>query len=370
MATRISEQDNGVAVYQVTDEPLKKSNIYCELPYCSADSRVFVYARQNPAHAPNSTEYVICQFGTWEEFVGGRGLGGPAMTHQGIFYYRRMAGEVAQELVRLDLSTGRSEVIYTWPEGLKPRGLGTISPGERYYAYGVTISYAPMMFGTEVVDLKGGSRAIIHTDPYICNPHTQFEPGKGEQVMVQHNRGCEFLPDGTRVKLVGEEGATEFLLDVPGGQVTRLQVGKPHTTPITGHEAWIGGTKEILLSVRAEGEFAPEKGNLVAVKAGAPARVVSRGYRFNHVGTSPCGRFFFCDDWQEASKLVVGSIRTGKNTVVCEAHTSRQQEQDTHGHPYLSPDLKWLVFNSDRSGRPEIHVASVPGEIIAGLEKE
>jgi hypothetical protein len=201
-----------------------------------------------------------------------------------------MAGEAAQELVRLDLSTGRSEVIYAWPEGLKPRGLGTMSPGERYYAYGVTISYAPQMFGTEVVDLKAGTRAIIHTDPYTCNPHTQFEPSDGKQVMVQHNRGCEFLPDGTRVKLVGEEGATEFLLDVPSGEVTRLQVGEPYTTPITGHEAWIGDTKEILLSVRAEGDYAPEKGNLVAVKAGAPARTVSSGYRVNHVGTSPCGR--------------------------------------------------------------------------------
>jgi hypothetical protein len=124
------------------------------------------------------------------------------------------------------------------------------------------------------------------------------------------------------------------------------------------------------VSVRAEGDYTPEKGNLVAVKAGAPARIVSKGYRVNHVGTSPCGRYFFVDDWQGASKLVIGSIKTGKNAVVCEAHTSMGKEQDTHGHPYASPDLKWLVFNSDRTGRPEIHVASVPGELVEGLEKE
>ena len=185
--------------------------------------------------------------------------------------------------------------------------------------------------------------------------------------MVQHNRGCEFLPDGTQVKLVGEEGATEFLLSIPDGKVTRLQVGPPHTPGITGHEAWIAGKNEILMSVRAEGDYAPEKGNLVKVGADGAPQIVSGGYRFNHVGTSPCGQYFFCDDWQGASKLVIGSIETGKNTVVCEAHTSMGKSQNTHGHPYLSPDLKWLVFNSDRSGLPQIHVASVPPELIESL---
>ena len=363
MAIRIGKQDTGSVVYQATEESLSKSNIYCELPYCSADSGVFVYERRNPEHAPNSTEYVICEFGTWEMQIGGRGLGGPAITHEGMLYYRRVVGEVAQELVRLNLSTGESEVIFEFPDGLQPRGLGTMSPGERYYAYGVTLSYDPQMFGIELVDLTAGTREVINTDPDICNPHTQFEPSEGKQVMVQHNRGCEFLPDGTRVKLVGEEGATEYLLDVPDGKVTRLQVGPPYTPGITGHESWIGDTKEILFSVRATGDYAPEKGNLLAVRAGAPPRVVSKGYRFSHVGTSRCGRFFSCDDGPTGD-VVVGSIRTGKNAVICHSESSFGRAQNTHPHPYLSPDLKWVVFNSDRSGEPQVHVATVPPEVI------
>ena len=260
MAVKIGEQDTGSVVYQATEELLLKSNIYCEIPYCSADSRTFVYERTNPASEPNPIEYVICEFGTWETQVGGCGLGGPAITHEGLLYFRRMAGEVAQELVRLNLSTGASEVIHDFPEGLKPVGLGTMSLGERYFAYGVAISYSPKMFGIELLDLNAGTTEIINTDPDICNPHTQFEPSEGKHVMVQHNRGCEFLPDGTRVKLVGEEGATEYLLDIPDGKLTRLQVGKPYTTPITGHESWIGDTKEILLSVGTDGDFGSREG--------------------------------------------------------------------------------------------------------------
>lgn len=367
MAIQLTELSSGVELTQATEDAAEKSNIYCELPYCSSDSRVFVYQQQNQQHAPNSTEYVTCEFGTWKTEIVGRGLGGPGMTHKGIFFYRRIVQGKCQELVRLDLRTGESKVIFEFPEDFQPKGLGTLSPNERYYAYGITISYDPQMFGTELVDLETGTRSVIHTDQFICNPHTQFEPTWGEQVMVQHNRGCEFLPDGTRTRLVGDEGATEFLLDIPDGKVTRLQVGPPHTPGITGHEAWIAGKKEILLSVRASDDYAPEKGNLIKVGAGKPPEIVSKGYRFNHVGTSPCGGYFFCDDWQGASKLVIGSIETGKNTVVCEARTSMGKSQNTHGHPYLSPDLKWLVFNSDRSGLPQIHVASVPTELIESL---
>ena len=368
MALTLEERDNGVVVYQVTEDPLEKSNIYCELPYCSADSRVFVYQQQNPESAPNRTEYVTCEFGTWKTDVIAQGLGGPGMTHKGIFFYRRIVPGKCQELVRVNLATGARKVLFEFPENFQSRGLGTMSPDERYYAYGVTLGYNPKMFGIELVDLQTGTRETINTDPDICNPHTQFEPTWGNQLMAQHNRGCEFLPDGTRTKLVGDEGATEYLVDIPGGQVTRLQVGKPHTPPITGHEAWIVGTGDILMSVRAEGDYVPEKGNLIRVGTGKPAtRVGVPGHRINHVGTSPCGGYFFVDDWQGASKLIVGSINTGKHAVVCEAHTSMGRSQNTHGHPYLSPNLKWLVFNSDRSGKPQIHVAAVPSDLIQGL---
>jgi hypothetical protein len=368
MAIHLAELPNGVNLYQVTTDKLEKSNIYCELPYCSADSRVFVYQQQNPNNDINRTEYVTCEFGTWKTEIIGCGLGGPGITHKGIFFYRRVVPNKCQELVRYDLNTGLEKVLYELPLDFQSRGLGTMSPNERYYAYGVTISYAPKMFGIELIDLDKGTREIINTDPDICNPHTQFEPTHGEYIMVQHNRGCEFQPDGTRIKLVGEEGATEYLIHVPDGEVTRLKVGPPYTPGITGHEAWIAGTQEILMSVRAVDDYVPEKGNLIKVAPNkAPERVGAPGYQFNHVGTSPCGKYYFCDDWRGASKLIVGNIQTGKTAEICEAHTSMGQSQNTHGHPYLSPDLKWLVFNSDRTIRPQIHVASVPEALIESL---
>ena len=221
-------------------------------------------------------------------------------------------------------------------------------------------------FGIEMVDIKTGKRQIIDRDPYILNPHPQFEPSEGKQIMVQHNRGGKIDENGNRIRLTGEEGATLYLLDVSNGNRTTLQVGIPYTTRCTGHESWIGDTKEMLLSVSASGDFAPEKGNLLGVKAGKPARVVSKDYRYAHVGTSVSGEFFCCDDGATGD-VVIGSIKTGKNAVVCHSESSFGSAQNTHPHPYLTPDLKWVIFNSDRSGEPQIHAATVPNGMVEAL---
>ena len=128
MSIELGELSNGVALTQVTTDAHEKSNIYCELPYCSADSRVFVYEQKNSDTAPNTTEYIACEFGTWNTEVIGRGLGGPGMTHGGIFFYRRIVPNKCQELVRIDLRTGKQRVIYEFPEDLQTRGWAPYRP--------------------------------------------------------------------------------------------------------------------------------------------------------------------------------------------------------------------------------------------------
>lgn len=44
--------DNGVVVHQVTQGQRLVSNLYCERPFCSADSRRFLYARQSAGEGP------------------------------------------------------------------------------------------------------------------------------------------------------------------------------------------------------------------------------------------------------------------------------------------------------------------------------
>jgi hypothetical protein len=295
---------------------------------------------------------------------------GCAISPTGMFYYLKRDDNGTVNLMRADLSKQKPETVCRLEGTERFKSLGTVTTDGRLYACGVGRDDQYKMFGVQLVALPDGSRKIIDRDPFILNPHPQFEPSEGRQLMIQHNRGGSYKPDGTLERLVGPEGATLYLLSVADGKRTELQVGKPYTTPATGHEAWIGASKEILLTVSASGDFAAEKGNLLAVAAGRPAHAVAKGYRFGHVGVSRCGRFFSCDDVQGPCKVVIGSIRTGKTAVVCEARTSMGKAQNTHAHPYLTPDLKWVIFNSDRSGFPHVHAASVPEGMIEGLLRE
>jgi hypothetical protein len=371
-AIRLERQSTGSEIWQVTTEQFNQSNIYCEVPYCSGDSRHFVYQRHNSGQpGSNKTELIVVELGTWKQhrLDVSIGMAGTAVSPDGMFYYLKRADRGVLDLMRADLSKGAPEKIYCLQDRRGLFSLGMVSAEGRFYACGKRLGDDYQMFGILLVDLEKGTERIIDRDPFILNPHPQFEPGRGRVLMIQHNRGGKYTPEGKRIRLVGPEGATLYLLSVPDGKRTKLQVGKPYTTPCTGHEAWIGKTREVLLTVSASGDYAPHRGNLLAARAGSPAWVVAKGYRFNHVGVSRCGRFFCCDDWREPYKLVIGSIRTGKTGVICESKTSPTHAQNTHPHAYLTPDLKWVIFNSNRSGFPHIHAASVPEGMIEELSR-
>ncbi|MHC4404867.1 MAG: hypothetical protein ACYTG0_34905 [Planctomycetota bacterium] len=367
----VEREPAGTEIWQVTTERVSQSNIYCEVPYCSSDSKHFVYQRSNPKATENRTELMVVELGTWEQHRLDTtiGLGGSAISHDGLFYYLKRTDDGATDLLRADLADGSIEKVYRLRDDVRVRSLGTVTTDRRYYAGGTKVDPGWTMFDVLLVDLEKGDQRILDRDPFILNPHPQFEPGKGRQLMIQHNRGGTYSADGKLERLVGPEGATLYVLSVPEGKRTELQVGKPYTTACTGHEAWIGDTREMLLSVSARDDYAPEKGNLLGVRAGSPARVVARGYRFNHVGVSRCGRFFSADDWQGTYKIVVGSVETGKTAVICDSKTSPSRSQSTHPHPYLTPNLQWVIFNSNRDGFPHVYAARVPDGMMEELAK-
>lgn len=144
----------------------------------------------------------------------------------------------------------------------------------------------------------------------------------------------------------------------------------------TGAEIWQVTTEEfdqaniygeMVLSVRAQGTFEAAQGNLLVVRAGQPARVIARGYDFNHCGASRCGRIVWADDWKPPYRIVVAAVRTGRATVICESKTNATNFQNSHAHPYVTPDLKWVIFNSTRTGSPHIHAARIPEKTMEPL---
>jgi hypothetical protein len=365
----IAREQNGAEIHQVTTERLRQSNIYCEIPYCSRDSRYFVYQRANPALDDNSTEFMVVELGTWKQhrLDVAASAGGCAMAPDGTFYYLKRVGN-ERAIMRADLAAGTSQEAFRRPGGPWVHSLGTVTSDGRYYAGGLKIERRQAaLFGIILVDLVKGTENVIDHDPHIFNPHPQFEPGHGRWLMIQHDRNRTMGPGG-KAPITSPDGATLYLLSVPDGKREPLRLGRPYTSPCTGHEAWIGATGEMLLSVVASGDFAPEKeGSLLAIRPGGAHRAVAGRYYYNHVGVSRCGRLYSTDDYRDDFKIVIGSPRTGRSAVVCASKTWPTHQQNTHPHAYLTPDLKWVIFNSTRSGWPHVYAARIPDEIVGGL---
>jgi hypothetical protein len=336
-----------------------------------------VYVRYAPEHAPNSQELIACHFGTWEKRRVGYSSGGATMT-DGRFYFKRFHEKGRPEFVRYDLEAHASAVI-DLPEGVPRSASFTISRDERYLAFSQNRSFDPQLFGVGLADLQTGECGIIHEDPWICNTHLQFDPATGRHLLVQHNRGCIFTPEGQMELLCGPEGCTLFLLEVPDGQVTRLRVGPPYTASLSGHETWLGDTGEIIATLNYVEDYDYGKGRIIGVRPGEPHREICVPWELNHIGIEPSGRLFAGDAYRP-DEIVIGSPRTHKAAVVCASQATYNRGvrrtgreglvYDSHPHAYISPNRKWVVFNSDRTGIQQIYVAEIPAEMVTELEEE
>jgi len=157
--------------------------------------------------------------------------------------------------------------------------------------WGRPLIRATQRFGIEIADTRTRERCLLCEDPYICNPHTQFDTVSGSWTLVQHNSGCRYAPDGTRLRLVGEDGATIFMSHTRDGDIMHLPVGQPHMTPLTRHQVWVGCMREIIVTVRLTGDVEQEKGNILCLVPGSSYRQIAPGRRMSRIAP-PCGRYF------------------------------------------------------------------------------
>ena len=369
------ELDTGATIYQVTQGDRLVSNIYCERPFCSLDSKRFLYARQRDGNGGDNTphwEYLLCDFGSWKEEVVGVGFHQVSISYGNDFYFQRPKSQRELEFVRLDLATGCLEPIWACDKRTGHVGHPTVSPDGRRLAFHYPISFDPQSFGVAVVNLETGEQEIVFEHPHLCNAHLQFHPTDNRTLLVQLNRGCEFTSTGKRLKLAGDEGATLLLLDAVSGKTEALEIGKPHTPRITGHQVWLGQTDKVIATVAPEAPYegAPNKGSVVSVRSGEACRQLGTGMVLNHIGSTPCGRYFFGDRIARDT-IAVGSPITGKTVVIHEGPAEdlggSPFGQQSHPHAYLTPDFRWMVFNSDQTGRPQVYVVRIPAEVLHGL---
>jgi hypothetical protein len=262
---------------------------------------------------------------------------------------------------------------------------GSVSPDQRY-VIGMTPKLtgrgAPV-FQIQRLDLRKKIREVIFEHPEISNPHLQFNPVHGRQILVQHNAGRRLKKDGSLARDKNAPGKL-FTIDRDGGDQRQV----PVLDGITGHDCFGADTGRVLFSGGWEhrGEYdwrlsakAP-RGNLFLARPGdrKPAVFEAPRHLFNHVCASRCGRYFVADAHTgpglfengccKPVSLVIGNLETGKfRTLVENTEGSGGGNQCTHTHPYLTADNRHVIYNADPGGIAQVFAARIPPGFLESL---
>ena len=354
----------GALVRQHTSAAVISHAIYGEQLFCSADGNRIAFLRCY------STDFSDGPMDLWVADIESKSVTrlGAAAFHlvagngrQDLVYYIRKNEGAAPSIVRVNLSSLEQTELFTFGKCPAPdsRGMLAVSPDGRYCM--IRRRLGLRRYGIERIDLKLGEWQLIHEKDDIFNAHLQFN-ATGRDLMVQQNRGGQLDQARNLVRMTGQEGGTLYVIDKDGKNERPLPVGTPHTLPITGHECWIGETDHVLLTT-SDGRIH------AAVPGDSAATLIAAQPGFNHISATPDGRFFVVDD-KTTSRLYLGCLATKRVLPFCDTNASSGSPQYTHTHPYITPENKRVIFNSDRTGIPQVYSAEIPPDFLAKLESK
>lgn len=352
----------GAEIWQLTSAPVISHDIYGEQLYCSADGTRIAFLRcattdirdgKMDLFVADLHQKGVRRMGAAAFFL----VGGNGRSDTLHYVRREPRGELS--IVKLNFTTLEQTEVFRFGKCPPPqfRGLLAVSPDGRYCM--ILRRLGGRRYGVERIDLRNGTWGLIHEKDDIFNGHLQFNPAGGE-LMVQQNRGGLLDENFNVVRSVGPKGATLYVIDENGKERPPLPIGLPHTPPVTGHECWLGETGRILLTTQGSRIYTAGAGD-------KQAELIARGNGFIHITASPDGRFFVVDNIS-TGRLHLGCVATRRVVPFCDTGASGGSPQYTHTHPYITPGNHRVIYNSDRTGIPQVYAARIPAEVLKKLE--
>jgi hypothetical protein len=364
-----ADPESGAGIRACTSAPAITHDVYCEQPYCSADGNRLAMMRfwdTNPTAPRDLLVYDIARYKIAHLVSDMVGLANAAWS--GVLFV--IAGKGAgRRLLRVDMNTLDVEERFAWGD-LPVSGLSSVSGDNRWGATAKQLD--ERTFGIYKIDLHSGRAELIHQSPDIGNPHLQFRLHSGARLLIQENRGCLVdFATGDWIRPCDERGVGLYSIALDGSDRKDFPVGPPYTPATTGHECWIGDTDRVLVTTSKVTTIDGKTGNILEVAHDRPkARVVYESDKvWNHISATRCGKYFVTDSYQlPGVPILIGSIASGKARTLCHAKTSGGGGQYTHAHPYMTSDNRYVLFNSDRTGLANIHIASIPDGFLNSLD--
>ncbi len=280
---------------------------------------------------------------------------GPAVSPCGQWVYYIVSSAGRNEMRRVSLGTMWRQRLWELPSG-SLYVLGSISPDGREYVTGRRArGEDPQVIS---IDLESGQVRVVYSSAAVYNPHPVWDPSASGWLLVQENTGYERGPHGHR--LVDGLGARLLVMRGDGSDVRQLDLGRRQNERIQGHQTWLGAKGEVVATAvrRPEGGGRWRSEAVYALSPDGGRRVVAAGHAFCHIGADAAGRWIACDTVGTGHIYLIDA-EAGQCYFVCASDSSFGAGQHTHPHPAISPDARWVVFNSDRSGIAQLHAVQV-----------
>ena len=352
-----TDPDSGATVVQLTSRAVTSSNVHMEQRFASADGNRIVIQRFPFGRPP---EVWVCDLSRRLMLRIGEGKALSASHSRNAVYYVVLGDDESKaRLTRLDLTDLSTRVAFRFDRNQAPRK-GAVSPDERWFVDG------PFPVGDDVyrltrIDLRNGKADTLCEIRDMWNPHLQIDPGNPRRLLVQINRSGELAGSAA--------GATLALVDVATGDVKPLPVGRPNTPLLSGHETWAGRSGRVIFTIAPSGPKSPltDRGVYAISPGDDEARPIALGQPFNHLAVSDDGRFFIVDH-HRTQEIFVGSIASGRFGKLCESRTRQGRPQTSHAHPYLTPDNRHVIFNSNVTGIAQVYAARIPDDFLQEID--
>ncbi|MCD6507566.1 PD40 domain-containing protein [Candidatus Poribacteria bacterium] len=343
---------NEVIVEQITHPPFGHTVIYPEAPVFTPDSRRFILAELNP---DRGRQFCLYDFDAREliTLTGEKGATAPSVSPDGRWMYYLVEEGDRLVLKRISLETFSDERLLEAERRGRVYPLSTISADGRRLV--TAMRTGEREWSILRFDLDEPSVKIVFSHSEIPNAHPQYHRGGRYDLLIQENTGHRMDERGKFVRLTDELGATMFIIGDDGSNLRRLKIGRDGKVRVQGHQCWLGVSDEVIATLSTKSGHP-----VVRIKAGDPEyRLISDKAHFWHVHSSLDGRWFVCDIIG-SGEIVVGSVETGEHRMICRSEASCGASQHTHPHPAISPDRRKVIFNSDKTGIPQVYVAFLP----------
>jgi len=347
---------SGAEIVQLTNRPIISTNVYQEQRFASADGTRIAISRWA---SRGNYEVWVCDIPTQRLHRVGKGRVVAANSRLNVVYYS-IPDDEEIVLMRLNLKDLTIRELFRYK---RERGgyKACVSPDERWFVRG-PYNVKDNIYSLRIVDIATGEERVLCEVEDMFNPHIQFDLFDSSRLLAMVNRGGSprWKRDGRGQ--TGANGATIITVDVPSGKVTPLPVGEPDTARISGHQCWIGQTGKILFTAApgVHQSMVSGLGVYEVTQGDSKARHIVAGQPFNHLAVSDDGRFFIVDN-HKTQRLFVGSVKTGRFLPLCDSHTNQGRSQYTHAHPYMTPDNKYVIFNSSAARNvAQVYAARIP----------